>query len=412
MMSTVGLRQPVTTSLAVMLGWMLQKKSKLSAATRLKLLPGSMTPESVPPDLAVTVCGAVSSLSNTTVVPLATVSVPGWNFSPAMATVFPPPPAPPPSSAAAAPDPAAAPSRSQTMTTGPAAANTRNSRTTRIPASLARRGSATSLMLSPPGPSRPTRAAGIYQTRPRPGSRPSPTRLYEGCRRKGSAGTPDRAAVREPEQPEKGRQPAGRWRSAGGRQAVRPGQRGVAAAGPAVQLDLGLEDLAVELLDHVGEQVPALARRLLGPPSQPAHRRRLQLGQLLVDGVHTLLDLGDAADRPLQLGQGAAAGHGLRAALPVREQPLQGRDVALLVGEVGRHHQDGAPLPLGRVAGEVGMDDAGELAEPALGVLADHRARLRLRLPLATVPVLPTAGQALAGVALGGVLRVALRRVG
>src|SRR6266508_2309833 len=410
MMSTVGLRQPVTTSLAVMLGWMLQKKSKLSAATRLKLLPGSMTPESVPPDLAVTVCGAVSSLSNTTVVPLATVSVPGWNFSPAMATVFPPPPAPPPSSAAAAPDPAAAPSRSQTMTTGPAAANTRNSRTTRIPASLARRGSATSLMLSPPGPSRPTRAAGIYQTRPRPGA----ARLAPGST-KGAAGKVQRERpIGQPfgnrSSPRRVASPAGRWRSAGGRQAVRPGQRGVAAAGPAVQLDLGLEALAVEFLDHVGEQVPALAGRLLGAPPQPAHRRRLQLGQLLVDGVHALPELGDAADRPLQLGQGAA-GHGLRAALPVREQPLQGRDVALLVGEVGRHHQVGAPLPLGRVAGEVGMDDAGELAEQALGVLADHRARLRLRLPLAPVPVLPTAGQALAGVALGGVLRVALRRV-
>ena len=53
---------------------------------------------------------------------VATVSVPGWNLSPAMATLFPPPAAPPPSSAAA-PAPVSAPSRSKTMTTGPAAAN-------------------------------------------------------------------------------------------------------------------------------------------------------------------------------------------------------------------------------------------------------------------------------------------------
>src|SRR5215218_6679306 len=149
----------------------------MDAATRLKLPPGLMTPELVPPDLAVTVCGAVSSLSNTTVVPLATVSVPGWNRSPAMPTVL-PPAAAAARSAAAVPVAVPAPSRSQTMTTGPASANPTNNRTTRIPARLGPPRRATWLML----PSRPSRAAGFYQTGPRPGRHPGPSRALRGPR--------------------------------------------------------------------------------------------------------------------------------------------------------------------------------------------------------------------------------------
>src|SRR5829696_4463809 len=51
--------------------------------------PGSSTPESTPPERAVTVCGAVSSLSNTTVAPLATVRPAGAKASPAIFTVPP-----------------------------------------------------------------------------------------------------------------------------------------------------------------------------------------------------------------------------------------------------------------------------------------------------------------------------------
>src|SRR4029453_9410427 len=93
-MSTTPPGQPVTAILAVMLGWIWQKYSKPSVTTRLNCLPGSSTPESTPPERAVTVCGAVSSLSKTTLAPLATVRVPGAKLSPAILTV--PPPAPPP----------------------------------------------------------------------------------------------------------------------------------------------------------------------------------------------------------------------------------------------------------------------------------------------------------------------------
>ena len=153
---------------------------------------------------------------------------------------------------------------------------------------------------------------------------------------------------------------------------------------------------------------------LLDPAPQPAHGRGVQLGQLLVDAPHARLDLGDAAQRPLQLGRGPAAGHRLGAGVPVLQQALQGGQVALLVGVVGRHHQVGAPLPLLGVAGQVGMDEAGQLAEQPLGVVADHRPPLRLpvRLALPPGPVLP-AGQALAGVAVGRavVVLVGLARV-
>ena len=55
------------------------------------------------------------------------------------------------------------------------------------------------------------------------------------------------------------------------------------------------------------------------------------------------------------------------------------------------------------------MDQAGQLAEQPLGVVADHRPLLRLlvRLALPPGPVLP-AGHALAGVALGRAVAVVL----
>jgi hypothetical protein len=99
--------------------------------------------------------------------------------------------------------------------------------------------------------------------------------------------------------------------------------------------------------------------------------------------------------------------------VPVRQHPLEGGDVALLVGVVGGHHEVGAPLPLLGVAGQVGMDQAGQLAEQPLGVVTDHRPPLRLlvRLALPPGPVLP-AGHALAGVALGRAVAVGVGTLG
>jgi len=59
------------------------------------------------------------------------------------------------------------------------------------------------------------------------------------------------------------------------------------------------------------------------------------------------------------------------------------------------------------------MDQAGQLAEQALGVVADDRPPLRLlvRLALPPGPVLP-AGHALAGVALGRAVAIQVRPAG
>ena len=135
---------------------------------RLNCRPGSITPESTPPERAVTVWGAVSSLSNTTVAPLATVRVPGTKASPAIRTV---PPAPPPAASAPGWAPSAAlgaatrsASRSRTMTTGPARARLTIATTTSSHTGLGRGAAARRMPRFYSNPRRAANPARIIQT--------------------------------------------------------------------------------------------------------------------------------------------------------------------------------------------------------------------------------------------------------
>ena len=106
--------------------------------------------------------------------------------------------------------------------------------------------------------------------------------------------------------------------------------------------------------------------------------RGLQGGEIAAARVQVLLDLREAALEPQARRRGIAALDGFGAALPRLEDPPQLFLVAHGIGPVGLDHQRVAPIARVLVAGEIGMDDPGDVAKQlAHGVGGEARRRLR-----------------------------------
>lgn len=131
-----------------------------------------------------------------------------------------------------------------------------------------------------------------------------------------------------------------------------------------VETAFGIGDLLAQADGELGEEIAVIACGGLGIAVQLADFAGEQGVALGVESGDVALGMTDLARNPVEFGGGVLAGEGGGVDLEVvAEQALERLVVAAAVGLVGTRHKQGeVPLLLG-IAGEVGMNALGDVAE-------------------------------------------------
>lgn len=130
-----------------------------------------------------------------------------------------------------------------------------------------------------------------------------------------------------------------------------------------VEAALGVGDLSVQASGELGEEIAVLAGGGFGVEEEGGDLAREQDVALGGEGGDVALGMCELAGEAKQFGLGAFAdGGGVDLAVIV-EQALEDFGVAAGVGLIGAGHEEGEVLALGVVAGEVGVDALGDVAE-------------------------------------------------
>lgn len=126
---------------------------------------------------------------------------------------------------------------------------------------------------------------------------------------------------------------------------------------------LGVGDALAEAGGELRKEIAMIAGGgdgVAGEGGDLAPEQGVALG---LEGGDVTAGVGDLAGEAEELGGGALAGGGGGEVVVIVEQALEGFGVAAGIGLVGAGHEEGEVLALGVVAGEVGMDALGEVAE-------------------------------------------------
>jgi hypothetical protein len=130
-----------------------------------------------------------------------------------------------------------------------------------------------------------------------------------------------------------------------------------------VEAVLGFGDLGAEVGGQLGEEVAVFEAGGFGVEVEVGDFAGEERGAFGVEGGDVAVGVTELAGEAEELGGRTFAGDGGGGVVVVVEDALEGVDVAAGVGGVGEGHEAGEVGLLGGVAGEVGVDALGDVAE-------------------------------------------------